>query len=308
MESRISLNLMLCIFIISLLPRMVGAEEVNKDHFRLDIQGDLHYSRYNFTDIKNPYDGIDIWTELKAAYWLDERKSLAPYISIIPSYSSEGEFWWQRNVQFGVGFEWYPIRPSMAKLEETAVKKFMNSSRLYALYAYREYYDKPSEADPEKDDLQIGADVYYDNLFDGNLLKAIIWSNASFRTTNFSLNDYDGFIWSGNTKVGPQFGEKIKILPYVVMDWTYSPKYDERWWENFLRLGAGVSCYPMTHRGGGLVNNLLKRLNFYAEVQNNVAWLGQQPHSGVKDTDYRIGLSFSTFFERGNPKQNLPSK
>ena len=41
----------------------------SSDKFNIDLQGDLHYSRYNFNDVSIPYDGFDSWMELKFAFY-----------------------------------------------------------------------------------------------------------------------------------------------------------------------------------------------------------------------------------------------
>jgi hypothetical protein len=84
-------------------------EQHEKDGIQFDMQGDIRYSQYNFTDIKNPYSGIDAWGEVKFAYWIDDNKSFAPFVSAIMSGTTEDEFWWQKNAQLNFGLQWYPV-------------------------------------------------------------------------------------------------------------------------------------------------------------------------------------------------------
>jgi len=292
-----------------ILPILVHADSSLLEKLQLDFQGDAHYSRYNFTDVKKPYDGIDGWAELKIAYWVGKDKALSPYLSVIPTFTTESEFWWQRNFQIGVGFQWYPVETFIFRLKDHVRDqyKFLKSIRLFALSAWREYYDEPKRADPEDTDFQIGIDYYYDNLdnrFDDKNFIVVAWMNAGFRKTNFSLDNYDAFLWTGNIKVGPRFKPtKTILLPYVVSDWTYVPKYEKRWWENFLRLGAGTRWYPWypkTKDYIGFGKDFLRRFHIYVEVLHNGAWLGYEPNNTVKETDFRVGLGFSTggFFKK----------
>ncbi|MDL2124960.1 MAG: hypothetical protein LWX51_18225 [Deltaproteobacteria bacterium] len=291
-----------------ILPVIVQADS-GQSNLQFDLQGDAHYNRYNFTDIKKPYDGIDGWAELKTTYWIDNNKALSPYLSIIPSFTTESEFWWQRNFQIDVGFQWYPVETFVPKrkVHDKDQYEYLRNIRLFLLSAWREYYDEPKKADPEDTDFQIGMDYYYDNLdnrFDDKSFIAVVWTNAGFRKTNFSLKNYDAFLWTGNIKIGPRFKPaKTILLPYLVSDWTYVPKYDERWWENFLRVGAGTRWYPWFPKMKddiGFFEDFLKRFNIYVEVLHNVAWFGDKPNNSVKETDFRIGLSFSTggFFKK----------
>ena len=257
---------------------------------QIDLQGDARYSRYNFTDIKNPYNGFDAWTEIKSAYWLNDEKSLSPFISIIPTATSEEDFFWQRNVQAAIGLQFYPLNVE---------NDYLKAVRLFAMYAIRGYYDKPSGLDLEEEDFQIGVDYYYENLFDDDTITALIWTNARFSTTNFSIVDYNTFLWSGNVKIGPKIKTKESIiLTYLFADWTYVPKYNERWWENFGRVGLGARWHPWGSlpykNDGGIFKDILRRINLYAEVVQNATWLGDSPPHAVEETDYRAGIAIST--------------
>lgn len=285
-ESICSTILLLLTLIV---PVLVQANEKQPGRLQLDLQGDAHYSRYNFTDIKEPYDGFDGWAELKLALWLDEKNTFSPYINVIPSFTTEGEFWWQRNVQLAAGLQWYPF---------AIYNSYFRSIRFFGLYGWRHYYDEPDSEDPEEEDIQAGIDYYYDNLFDDHLLTTVAWTNAGYRETNFSSEDYEAFLWTGNIKVGPKFkpGDAI-ILPYALADWTYVPRYDECWWENFFRVGAGIRLYPKTYHSNnnrGFGQDLIRRFHLYVEVIHNAAWLGEKPVNNVEETDIRVGLGFST--------------
>lgn len=267
------------------------ASQGKEERLQLDFRGEAHYSEYNFTDVVQPYDAMDAWTELRIAYWLDDKQSLAPYLSVVPVSTSQSSFWWQRNVQTDFGVQWYPFSASS-----------LRNIRLFAGSASRQYYDKPDNADAEGTDILVGGDYYYDNLyFDGfptnERTLAILWTNLAYRKTNFSQDDYEALLWLGNIKVGPNVRHgRSMLLPYAVTDWAYVPKHGERWWENYLRVGAGIRWYPKTTRADGFpVGDLAKRSYVYAEVLRNVAWLGDHPTSSdIRQTDLRIGIGFST--------------
>jgi len=257
------------------------------ERIQFDLQGESHFSRYNFTNIKIPYNGIDCWTEFKIALWLNREQSFAPYISIIPSLTSEGEFWWQKNAQFALGFQWYFF---------STKNPYFRGIRLYSLLAYRNYFSKPEGADSQDTDLQLGADYYYDNLFDRETLVSALWSNGGYRKSNFSFKDYNSFLWMGNVKIGLKTSGSQRILMgYLVFEWTYAPKYKGHWWENFFRTGVGVRFYPWAKKRESFAEDFLRRFNLYAEFLHNAAWLGDSPVTGaVEKSDFRIGIGFST--------------
>ena len=269
---------------------------------QLDIQADAHYSRYNFTDLKHPYNGIDAWGELKLALWPNTEKQISPYVSVIPATTTESEFWWQRNFTSAFGVQLYPmdiLRPHRGGGNDEF--HWFRNLRLYTTYGIREYYDKPRNADPEDEDFRIGFDYYHDNLFDKRVFTHLLWTNLTYRSTNYSLSDYDAVLWEGNLKLGPKFrfnAESSILLPYGFIDWTYAPDHNLRWWENFLRAGVGVRLYPKV---SGIANkqlrDILSRFNIYAEILHNAQWLENDAPDSVEETDWRIGINFSTFWD-----------
>ena len=272
---------------------------------QFDIQGDAHYSRYNFTDLKKPYDGIDAWSELRFALWPKTGPQVSPYISVIPATTTESEFWWQRNYTGALGLQLYPMDFLWSDRTGTDEEcHWLGSLRLYSTYGIRRYYDKPRNADPEDEDFRIGFDYYKDNLFDKKdsaYLTYLIWTNLTYRSTNYSLNDYSAVLWEGNVKLGPQFrfnDNSSILLPYGIIDWTFAPDHNNRWWENFLRAGVGVRLYPKVSGVANIqLKDILRRFNIYVEVLHNASWTGDDAPNSVKETDWRIGINFSTFWD-----------
>lgn len=269
----------------------------------LDTQGDAHYSRYNFTDVKRPYNGTDAWGEIKYALWPNmEEKTIGPYVTAIPTTTTESEFWWQRNCSGALGVQIYPmniLRPYSGKGKDKF--QWFRGLRLYTTYGVREYYDKPSNADPEDEDFRIGFDYYNDNFLDKKVFTYLIWTNLTNRSTNYSLSDYDAVLWEGNVKLGTRHrfnADNSIFLPYAVIDWTVAPDHNNRWWENFVRAGVGVRLYPKVYKvANNNLERILQRFNIYAEVLHNASWIGDDAPNSVKETDWRIGINFSTFWD-----------
>jgi len=263
------------------------------NRLQTDLMGQAMYSHYNFTDVENPYDGLDAYLVLKGAYWLDaSSRQVAPYVEVIPTYASEDAFWWQRHVQANVGLQAY-----VTGVDGPAL---LRGLRLFGFAAGRYYYDEPSDGDAEDTDVQAGADYYFDNIpGTKSIWASAVFANAGYRQTAFALEDYEAFTVFGNVKTGPKLTLNSMILfPYGVADWSYSPTYDERWWENYVRVGGGLAWYPFCNSKGsdsgwwGASGG--RRLNVFVEGLSQVADLGDTPPDSVEDTDIRAGVAFST--------------
>lgn len=262
-------------------------------HLQYDLQGRAMYSENNFTDVKNPYQGVDSFLVAKAALWFETSRIAGPYVELIPVHTTEDEFWWQRNIQAGIGLQVYPFA-----MQDN---RFLKAVRLYGLAAFREYYDQPDDQEAEDSDILVGADYYFDNILVTNeMLTASIYLNAGYRKTNFSLEDYEDFLWSGNLNIGPKFnlGSTV-VFPCAVLDWTQSPGYDERWWENFVRAGGALRIYPFAGRiqkkgTSKFMHDLAVRFQIFGEVLSNVSWLGDEAPDVVEETDVRAGIAFAT--------------
>jgi hypothetical protein len=256
------------------------------DRLQIDIQGACDYSEYNYTDVKKPYKDVDSWIEIKTAFWLNENKTFSPYCSIVPSYTTDPDFWWSDYAEVSLGLQWYPLQ----------LNKYLKSIRLYATTGKRYYYNVPEdESEPVDDDKVIGIDYYYDNLFNDFPVASIIYLNTSYHTTNYSINNYEACMLEEDIKIGPKIklGSSL-VIPYGVVKSTYVNEHASRWWENYVRAGGGVRWYPKIDEEGTFLKDLMKRFHIYAEVLDNTNWLQDQAPSSVEQTDFRFGLGFST--------------
>jgi hypothetical protein len=248
---------------------------------RVSLFGDMHYSRYDFTDIPQPYDGLDGSAVLRAA-WSPRggnRVGLLGDATLVGS--SYKDFFWQRYVQLGVGIQGYPFKAPNA----------LRSVRATFVIARRGYYGDHGREPLETADVQAGLDYYYDNLFEERRMAVIAYTAAGYRRTNFSLPPYDAFLWSGNVKLGRMTRRgRSTIAAYGVADWTYVPTHPDRFWENFLRIGAGARWQPAARHP---TSDLARGFNVYAEVLHNVWWLKAPPRTSSEANDVRIGIGFS---------------
>ena len=266
--------------------------------FQVDLIGDAHVSRFNFTDLRHPYNALDGFAVLRVTAWLDPSKRVGLFGDVIPVVTGADEFFFQRYVQAGVGVQLYPIGVPPEGQPEVAgspARRLLRPLRLFAQLSGRTYYDLPSDSELKRSDVQFGLDYYLDNLFGPSRLKAFAFTVAAYHTTNFSLESYNGLVWSGNVKSGPSvdLGPGSRLIPYAFVDWTWAPGHRERFFENFIHGGAGVRWYPAS-AGSRAAGSVVRRLHLYGEVVRNIDWLGEPAPSSVEQHDFRAGIAFAT--------------
>jgi hypothetical protein len=257
-------------------------------HLQIDLQGDHYYSHYNFTNLVPEYKHIDGWSEIKGSLWFQGSRICGFYLSALGIYTTEPDvFHWQKNAGFALGFQIYPL---------PYANQYLRALRIFIFRAFRWYWANKNNEEYQKDDFHIGADYYWDNLFSKIPLKFLIWFNMSVRESNWTEDDYWAFLSTGNLKAGYRLKPgPFLFLPYGVLEWTWVNKYKERWWENYVRGGAGIRVYYNTKDNKkGLINGLIKRFHIYAEFLGNIRYLGEKAPDVVKNTDFRIGLGYST--------------
>lgn len=276
---------------------------------RFDLLGDTRYSKYNFTNLIVPYNGVDSWMELKLTWWWNERQNLGIYADGLGSnmfYPKPPNpvipFDWQKYLQGGIGLQWYPFAPKKSLFGNSKAKdyKLQYGIRLFAFKAWRYYYAKNKAGNPfskyEDEDIQVGFDYYYDNILNDELLTVSFWSNGTFRATNFSHQQFNTFFWTGNAKIGPKWkSDNATYYWYGFTDWIYISGCKCRWWENYLRAGSGVRWYPKSHDIFGYPSvGILRRFHLYVEGLYHIAWLKDPPTGKVNKWDIRFGIGFST--------------
>lgn len=115
-----------------------------------------------------------------------------------------------------------------------------------------------------------------------------LWANLSYRSTNFSWTDFNGYIFYFQPKIGRHLGRGIE--PYVRADITSSDKAD--YWLNVLDYGAGIRFEPWRQTADK--DSLLKKFKMFAEILS-VSYLRGKPADSNKtvSSDVRFGIDFT---------------
>ena len=271
-------------FLILVIPSLITESKENS--LQWDSISNVSFSRYNYTDIIQPYDGTDAYVDIRLSHWLNPEKSYGFYYSFLTVGASPSEFWWQRYVEPSLGFQLYPFNSSNFDL--------LKSVRLFSSYSSRCFYDLEEGANSVNHILRLGTDYYYDNLFREDRYLSNVWFQLQWKKSYGSSDESNIFSWCGNWEIGPKFAIRNSIFsPYFLFNWSYTPTHQENWWENYLRAGIGVKVYPFAGKSA-LRSEFLNRFNIFIEVKNNILWLADDPSTPIRDTDYRIGIAYSS--------------
>lgn len=302
------------LFLLLFLPHIFLGQ--NKYLTQTDFIGNSHYSSFNFTDRDTSYHGIDSWGYLKQTFWLSDGRKLGFYTGIEGSNmfflnpdEKDEPLYWQKYLQTALGFQWHPFFNGSEEHPRTSP---LSGLRLFAEGGYRWYYHQPEPTNTNpfsnyiRKDFRAGIDYYFDNLYPIFLpenMALFAWANASFRATNYASDQYNGLVVAVNVKPGYQW----KIIQdsltstavfYGLMDMSYSPRCFCRWWENYVRGGAGFSVYPFSYNKNRLQHDeRITRIHFYVEYRHQLLWFGEGPKNTLfplKNWDIQAGIGFST--------------
>jgi hypothetical protein len=256
------------------------------------ISDETTFSHKNFTSLKNPYNGIDTFAMGELLYWVDEEQLVGLLTQLQVSNTSENPFYWDQYVQSAVGIKLIPSKVSKGNWT-------LRGLSFSAKAVWRKYYNQPEYSKPYTNDIQIGTSFFYSSLFHkDNKYALTFFTEGGYRRSNFSCRDYSGIVTTTDLKFGPKFtwGDSL-IRIYGTATCEYS-SHKELYWENSLKTGLGVEWYPfavpLLGKYGKLSIGLKKRFHVYTEVLKRTNWWGDKPTASLPNTDFRVGVAFST--------------
>ncbi len=118
-----------------------------------------------------------------------------------------------------------------------------------------------------------------------------LWSNLSYRTTNFGWEDFHNYIFYFQPKLGRHLGRGSEA--YLKADVVYSGKAGASYsFLNNADYGLGIRFEPW--RNMETANELLRKFKMFVEVLG-VGYLKDQPADPTKvvNRDFRFGIDFS---------------
>ncbi|MCX5750361.1 MAG: hypothetical protein NT099_01620 [Candidatus Saganbacteria bacterium] len=220
--------------------------------------------------------------------------ALMPYVAYIGVASGDNNYW-NNDIAGGVGLRMYPFRAGGAG--------WVKAIKLYAETLSVSYLkDTNTAAGLPTNDTRLGLDLWYewnqkqenaDNAnFDFSKPWGETWTNISYRTTNFTQNNFNNVVMYAQFKNGLYLGgQKGSILfePYLRTDLNLSGKND--FWLNNFVYGLGMRFQPF-RKTDSKINPLLYKLKIFFEVLG-ISYLSAKPQDGRPNTDIRFGVDFS---------------
>jgi hypothetical protein len=205
--------------------------------------------------------------------------------------AAQSSDYWNNNVFYGPGLRFRPLAGYEAKGWLDAwlpdLKIFVES--LSASYLK----DAASGEANKRTDLRYGLDLWHEwNLDkpDYDQFWGELWSNFSYRSTNFSWTDFNGYLFYFQPKLGRHLGRGVEA--YLRADLTASDKTD--YWLNKADYGVGLRFEPWRSAFKTDEDSFLKKFKMFAEVLG-VSYLKDKPADPQKTvaSDVRFGIDFS---------------
>src|SRR3989338_1566253 len=183
---------------------------------------DTNIERKGFASVLGRFEGK------LGAYLFD-----SPYQAYGAYYgvSSQSPDYWDNAVYYGLGFRFKPLEQFKSSGWQD---EWVRDVKIFAESLAASFLkDRASGEANRRADLRYGLDLWHEwNLDNPDVTNywGELWSNFSFRSTNFSYTDFNGYIIYLQPKIGKHLGRGIE--PYVKLDLTYSDKPD--YWLNIF--------------------------------------------------------------------------
>ncbi|MCU0640694.1 MAG: hypothetical protein MUC35_01250 [Candidatus Margulisbacteria bacterium] len=205
--------------------------------------------------------------------------------------ASQAPDYWDNAVYYGPGIRFKPFAGFESGSWATA---WLPDLKIYAETLSARYFkDQVSGEANRRTDTRYGFDLWHEwNLDnpDPGQFWGEVWSNLSYRSTNFSWTDFNGYLFYCQPKLGRHLGKGIEA--YVKLDLTMSSKND--YWLNTADYGLGLRFEPWRSAFQTGEDSLLKKFKMFVEALS-VSYLRDKPTDPNKTvaSDFRFGIDFS---------------
>jgi hypothetical protein len=221
---------------------------------------------------------------------------LAPYVVYSTAYSQDSNYW-NNNLYSGFGIRIKPFAKNDASSLVGDLKVFYET--MSASY-YKDAASARAAGLPERDTV-FGLDLYYewnqprycgDKKFNFDGPWSEIWTNLSFRQTDFYQDNFNSYIFRAQPKwgvfTGAREGVPPRFEPYLAGDLVMSGRNYS--WLNRLSYGIGVRMQPFRYLTNETAAWMFK-FKMFLELWG-VSYLKEQPATQIS-TDVRFGIDFS---------------
>ncbi|MFA5840574.1 MAG: hypothetical protein WC890_08035 [Candidatus Margulisiibacteriota bacterium] len=206
--------------------------------------------------------------------------------------ASQSPNYWNNAVYYGPGIRCFPF---LGYKGSDWYTEWIPSVKLFAETLTSSYLKDGASAEAsglKTTDVRCGFDLWHEWNLDTpnpNLPWGELWSNLSYRSTNFSWTDFNNYIFYFQPKIGWHLGGAAEA--YLKSDITISG--NTSYWLNAADYGIGLRFEPWRHESTK-ANEFIRKFKLFAEVLG-VSYLGQQPTDPNKivNQDVRIGIDFS---------------
>jgi len=258
--------------------------------------GDVAYRNTNF--YKSDYHGLVLSMENRVVFprfseFIDAPIPL-PDIFLTGIFKRLTDLDWEDRLDYGIGVEWRPF--SQAKFLDTPVLHWIKLLKFYIVYLrtiYLQYQDEWSWR--PKDDVRAGVEFYHEyHLDDSSRYWAEVWGDASWRITNFYVDDYDSWTFA----IVPKFGVKLfpdraySVMPYFTGELALTGRTE--YWQNRTLAGVGIRMMPF-RRYDGMLGIFTKNTKFYVEYLRVTHYFDDLPSCSacVPEHDIRFGINYA---------------
>ena len=213
-----------------------------------------------------------------------------PYISGV--LASLKDINWEDRFDYGFGIEWRPF--SNLDSLKVPILQWIKQLRLYTIFLNTKYLEYQSGWRwRPKNDFRYGVEFYQEsNLYNTSVYWSEIWADASWRRTDFYVNDYQSWIFDAVPKIGFKWfaEDELCIMPYVTGEIAWTQRYE--YWQNRAVAGIGIRIMPFRWEETRL-NTLVKGLRIYAEKLWVVDYFNYSAPSIIPNNDLRAGINYT---------------
>lgn len=204
---------------------------------------------------------------------------------------SQDSSYWNNYLYSGAGVRY---RPFSGYRSSGWHDEWVPNLKIFAESLSSSYFKDAASAESSglsTSDVRFGFDLWQEwNLENPseNYLWGELWSNLSYRTTNFGWETFENYIFYYQQKIGRHLGRGIEV--YVRGDVVVSGKEGASYYFlNKADYGAGIRFEPW--RRWSTADNLFRKFKMFIEVLG-LTYLKDQPANPVT-SDVRFGVDFS---------------